>query len=49
MSDEADLSREILLGDETSVLGYASADWPASSPWVTAVGGTSPAVGEGTA
>jgi subtilase family serine protease len=27
-------------GDETSVLGYAAADWPASSPWVTAVGGT---------
>ncbi len=31
-------------GDETSTLGYASADWPASSPWVTAVGGTSLAV-----
>jgi subtilase family serine protease len=28
-------------GDETSVLGVASPDWPASSPWVTAVGGTS--------
>src|SRR5207247_944307 len=28
-------------GDETSVLGYAQTDWPASSPWVTAVGGTS--------
>jgi subtilase family serine protease len=27
-------------GDETSVLGFASTDWPASSPWVTAVGGT---------
>jgi len=27
-------------GDETSVLGYAQTDWPASSPWVTAVGGT---------
>jgi subtilase family serine protease len=27
-------------GDETSVLGVASPDWPASSPWVTAVGGT---------
>jgi subtilase family serine protease len=27
-------------GDESSVLGYASADWPASSPWVTSVGGT---------
>ena len=31
-------------GDETSVLGYAATDWPASSPWVTAVGGTSLAV-----
>jgi subtilase family serine protease len=28
-------------GDETVNLGYASPDWPASSPWVTAVGGTS--------
>jgi subtilase family serine protease len=28
-------------GDETVNLGYASTDWPASSPWVTAVGGTS--------
>src|SRR6266513_2247504 len=28
-------------GDETSVHGYAPVDWPASSPWVTAVGGTS--------
>lgn len=28
-------------GDETENLGYPSADWPASSPWVTAVGGTS--------
>jgi subtilase family serine protease len=28
-------------GDETSLLGVASADFPASSPWVTAVGGTS--------
>ena len=28
-------------GDETSVLGVASTDFPASSPWVTAVGGTS--------
>jgi subtilase family serine protease len=27
-------------GDETSVEGYATVDWPASSPWVTAVGGT---------
>jgi subtilase family serine protease len=30
--------------DETKVIGYASVDWPASSPWVTAVGGTSLAV-----
>ncbi|HLO30619.1 MAG TPA: S53 family peptidase [Anaerolineales bacterium] len=28
-------------GDETSRFGFATADWPASSPWVTAVGGTS--------
>jgi subtilase family serine protease len=28
-------------GDETSVQGSATPDWPASSPWVTAVGGTS--------
>ncbi len=28
-------------GDETSVVGSATPDWPASSPWVTAVGGTS--------
>ena len=28
-------------GDETVNLGFASTDWPASSPWVTAVGGTS--------
>ena len=27
-------------GDETSRFGFAVADWPASSPWVTAVGGT---------
>jgi subtilase family serine protease len=27
-------------GDETSVVGFATTDWPASSPWVTAVGGT---------
>jgi subtilase family serine protease len=32
-------------GDATSVLGFASAAWPASSPWVTAVGGTSLGVG----
>jgi subtilase family serine protease len=31
--------------DESLVLGVASADWPASSPWVTAVGGTSIGVG----
>lgn len=30
--------------DESLVLGTASTDWPASSPWVTAVGGTSLAV-----
>jgi len=34
-------------GDETSVLGYAAADWPASSPWVTAVGGTALGVTSG--
>ncbi len=28
-------------GDATSVIGFASPAWPASSPWVTAVGGTS--------
>lgn len=27
-------------GDETSRFGFATTDWPASSPWVTAVGGT---------
>ncbi|HET7489552.1 MAG TPA: S53 family peptidase [Acidimicrobiales bacterium] len=32
-------------GDETSVLGRASTDFPASSPWVTAVGGTSLGIG----
>ncbi len=31
-------------GDETAILGYASPDWPAVSPWVTAVGGTALAV-----
>ncbi len=31
--------------DESLVEGYQTADWPASSPWVTAVGGTSLAVG----
>jgi subtilase family serine protease len=28
-------------GDETSTEGFATVDWPASSPWVTSVGGTS--------
>ena len=28
-------------GDETARFGFATTDWPASSPWVTAVGGTS--------
>jgi len=28
-------------GDETSRFGFATPDWPAVSPWVTAVGGTS--------
>jgi subtilase family serine protease len=32
-------------GDETSTRGVASTDFPASSPWVTAVGGTSLGVG----
>ncbi len=32
--------------DESLVTGYKTADWPASSPFVTAVGGTSLAVGE---
>jgi subtilase family serine protease len=27
-------------GDETSTEGFATVDWPASSPWVTSVGGT---------
>src|SRR5204862_2999259 len=31
--------------DESLVGGYKTADWPASSPFVTAVGGTSLAVG----
>src|SRR5438309_337178 len=31
--------------DESLVQGYATTDWPASSPFVTAVGGTSLAVG----
>jgi len=33
-------------GDEIANLGYRSVDWPACSPWVTAVGGTSLGVGE---
>lgn len=32
--------------DETLTMGYQTADWPASSPYVTAVGGTSLAVGQ---
>lgn len=32
--------------DESAPIGYASVDWPASSPWVTAVGGTSLGVGK---
>ena len=36
-------------GDETSRFGFATADWPASSPWVTAVGGTSLGVGQNNA
>ncbi len=32
-------------GDESLVQGYITADWPASSPYVTAVGGTTLAVG----
>jgi len=32
-------------GDETVNHGFATTDWPASSPWVTAVGGTSLGVG----
>jgi len=34
-------------GDETSTFGFATADWPASSPWVTAVGGTALGVNSG--
>ena len=32
-------------GDETSTFGFATPDWPAVSPWVTAVGGTALGVG----
>jgi subtilase family serine protease len=34
-------------GDNTSAVGFATASWPASSPWVTAVGGTSLGVDAG--
>src|SRR5437899_1617410 len=34
-------------GDESDNFGFTQADWPASSPWVTAVGGTSIGVGAG--
>jgi subtilase family serine protease len=34
-------------GDETANFGFATTDWPASSPWVTAVGGTSLGVNAG--
>ncbi len=33
-------------GDESPTAGSAAVDWPASSPWVTAVGGTSLAVSD---
>jgi subtilase family serine protease len=33
-------------GDESSRFGFATAEWPASSPWVTTVGGTSLGVGQ---
>jgi subtilase family serine protease len=32
-------------GDETSTFGFATPDWPAISPWVTSVGGTSLGIG----
>jgi subtilase family serine protease len=32
-------------GDESLVMGYTTPDWPAVSPWATAVGGTSLGVG----
>ena len=32
-------------GDETTTVGFSTVDWPASSPWVTTVGGTALAVG----
>jgi subtilase family serine protease len=34
-------------GDETANFGFATADWPPSSPWVTAVGGTALGVTSG--
>jgi len=33
-------------GDELAAWGYAHPDWPAGDPWVTAVGGTSLAIGK---
>ena len=33
-------------GDETSRFGFATPDWPAVSPWVTSVGGTSLGIGQ---
>jgi subtilase family serine protease len=33
-------------GDETVNFGFATTDWPTSSPWVTAVGGTALGVGQ---
>jgi subtilase family serine protease len=33
------------LGDESSRFGFPTTEWPTSSPWVTAVGGTSLGVG----
>ena len=36
-------------GDETANMGYTTVDWPASSPWVTAVGGTALAVDQSNA
>jgi subtilase family serine protease len=32
-------------GDETQVVGYRTGDWPATSPFVTSVGGTSLGIG----
>jgi subtilase family serine protease len=32
-------------GDETANFGFATTEWPTSSPWVTAVGGTALGVG----